>query len=599
MMNRKRWAVWIVGAMTACGGNQTGKAGAEGGKDAKDTKQTAKKGNDPEPDPKGKEGNDPEPDPNKGGEGEKAGPRAPVVADTCTNTYPAYWQDPDPKYAAMWRGQEISDQPPEGWSGQVFALSDEYPTEPVDDSGAQGWRDAKYDALFSGTLAPEAKTKLANDYIWEVMHYIQEGNIDSGDVETDWTLCNNKVRNWYHMPFQTYDVLSGREFVHGLTREAPVSFSLANVDGGKTPLATTMWAVGFYNGTGAYTLGTVWKEGKATLPTVNISFQEGTVVGKLLFNTATPEQFPTLEGMPAWTANISATDFCACKAKKKSASCTMAEQSKQCPRSTDNGKVHLLQFDVAVKDSRAPGTGWVFGTFVADGPHNASQSNPWNRISALGLMWGNDTPPHGGHAISFPEDPRKNGFAQEVIFWDVVDRLNEVGGDSIPQQPGHLGCNARLNGPADNANSSCMSCHMTASVRDDNLATPPIIAQFGGITSECVLPDEKDPTKGKDASGANATIQNGITFSEMDGVYFANTPCGNSVNMMAQTPEGPKNVLEGQPVYASGSDTWLSLDYSLQLSISLVQWTEWQQDLEKEKADAEILHTFTATLPGR
>ena len=241
----------------------------------------------------------------------------------------------------------------------------------------------------------------------------------------------------------------------------------------------------------------------------------------------------------------------------------------------------------------------MFGTFVADGPHKASEKNPWNRISALGLMWGNDTPPKGGHAIDFPEDPRKNGFAEEVIFWDVVDRLNAVGGDEVPKQPGHLGCNGRLNGPADNASSSCMSCHMTASVHDDNLATPPIMAQFGGITFECVQPDEKDPTKGVDAGGAAATVVDGITFSEMDAIYFANLACGTSVNMTAQTADGPKNVLGDEPVYASGADAWISLDYSLQLSISLVQWTEWQQDLEKEKAEAEAIRTFLAEVPGR
>lgn len=61
------------------------------------------------------------------------------------------------------------------------------------------------------------------------------------------------------MPFQTYEVLSGREFTHGLTREAPVSFSMAdpaNPDSSRT-LASTMWAVGFYNATGAHTIGRV------------------------------------------------------------------------------------------------------------------------------------------------------------------------------------------------------------------------------------------------------------------------------------------------------------------------------------------------------
>ena len=72
----------------------------------------------------------------------------------------------------------------------------------------------------------------------------------------------------------------------------------------------------------------------------------------------------------------------------------MAEESQQCARSTEEwGPVRLVQFDIAVKDSRAQGTQWVFGTFVADGERKAGEPNPWNRISPLGLMWGNDTPP--------------------------------------------------------------------------------------------------------------------------------------------------------------------------------------------------------------
>jgi hypothetical protein len=239
--------------------------------------------------------------------------------------------------------------------------------------------------------------------------------------------------------------------------------------------------------------------------------------------------------------------------------------------------VRLLQFDIAVKDSRAKGTEWVFGTFVADGERKDDEPNPWNRIAPLGLMWGNDPPPAGQPAHNHPADPRQNGFAEEVIFWDAVDMLNASGGSVIPKQPGHLGCNSRLNGPADNANSSCMSCHMPASVADSNLATPPIIAQFGGITSECVTADPSSPSTGTDASGSPAKVINGISFTEMDGIYFANTNAGAPVNMTVERASGPVNVLGDEPVYADGRKDWVSLDFSLQLSISLVQWGHWQQ----------------------
>lgn len=164
---------------------------------------------------------------------------------------------------------------------------------------------------------------------------IQAGNTGSGDVATDWTLCTNKVRNWFRIPFQTYDALSGREFVHGLTREAPVAFSMKSAADPATPVLhkSSMWAVGFYNPTAAYTLGTVWQaDGSALAPTTNVAYDEGAVIGKLLFNTLTPGELPMLANMPAWLANVSATDFCACKPAKGS-TCTMVEESVQCVRS--------------------------------------------------------------------------------------------------------------------------------------------------------------------------------------------------------------------------------------------------------------------------
>jgi hypothetical protein len=535
--------------------------------------------------------------------GSGQGPRAAVVRDACSGAFPSYWQDPDPRFADMWKGQAISNQPPKDWSGPVFRLSDRFPTSAAVDSGAQGWGDKKYDVLFAADTAQDRKTTLARDYIWDVMRYIQEGNIDSGDEKSDWNLCENRVRNWYHMPFQTYDTLSGREFVHGLTREAPVTFSLKAVSNPDKSdnLATTVWAVAFFNPTAAHTLGKVWKaDGTAVAPTTDLSFDDGAVIGKLLFSTASPKQMPILEHMPAWTANISDPAFCNCKPNPGERSCSQEDESQQCPRSTTRWTpLHLLQFDVSVKDHRAQGTGWVFGTFVADGQHAAAEKNSWNRIAPLGLMWGNDPPPAGGHAINTPADPRAKGFAQEVIFWDVVARLNAGGGTVAAKQPGHLGCNSRLNGPADNANSACMSCHMTASVADGKLMTPPIIAQFGSITPECVAPSASDPATGKDASGAVAKVIDDVSFAQMDALYFANTSAGAPFNATVSTATGPHNVLVGEPQYENRQPAWISLDYSLQLSISLVQWGQWRQHQAEAEEKGVRKKRFNATLPAR
>lgn len=498
-----------------------------------------------------------------------------VPVDTCTGTYPSYWQDIAPKFAEMWKGQVISNAPSGAYVGQVFKLADAYPQQPVDDKANQPWRTAKFDAMFNPATSQDTKAALAREYAQMVFDYALAGNINQPG-QGDFDVCKNPVRPWYHIPFQTYDALSGREFIHGLTREAPVTFSIRS---GTGSASTTMWAVGIYNATAAYTLGTVWqKDGTAKVPTANISFKEGAVIAKPLFNTATLEQLPVLAHMPVWNANISDPAFCSCVGKD-GAQCTLVEQSQQCPRNFAKwNDVKLLQFDISVRDSRAPGTGWVYGTFVADGVRKAAVKDPWHRMSLLGLIWGNDTPPPGQLAYDYPPNPRKNGFKEEVIFWDTAAELNSHGGTGTMQRMGHLGSNYRLNGPADNANSSCLSCHGSASVPDVTFTTPPLLSQFSAITKQSVAPVLGLVKQGLDRSGAPATENNGVSFSAIDSIYFANVMGGSSFNMTVKTPNGDINVMgDGVPKYPDPAQTqWISLDYSLQLSISLSQWMEWQ-----------------------
>jgi hypothetical protein len=508
-----------------------------------------------------------------------------AVINTCTGTYPSYWQDP--KFGQMWSGQTISDAPPQNWQGPVFQLSDKYPRQPVDDEASQPWRAKKFNALFNANTSQEIKKKLGEEYSWLVMNYVQAGNVNRAD-KADWDLCENKVRPWFHIPFQTYDAMSGREFTRGLTREAPVTFSV-NVD--DQLQQSTMWAVGFYNATAAYTLGQVWQSnGQAKIPTENISFKEGAVIAKPLFNTSSVERLPVLENMPSWNANISDPAFCSCKSANPNAECTLIEESQQCPRSTTKWpEVKLLQFDFAVKDSRAQGTEWVYGTFVADGQRKRNVSDQWQRISLLGVMWGNDTPPAGELAYSYPKDPAINGFMEEVIMWDTVEELNKYGGSVVSKRMGHLGCNNRLNGPADNANSSCMSCHGTASVPDKTITTPPLLSQFSSITNQCVTPDVNDPNSGYDRTQVPATVNKKIAFDAIDGIYFANTPAAAPFNMMTtnQDNQWVNAMTNNAPHYESGRTEWISLDYSLQMSISLTQWMQWQQH-QSQAAEVRI-----------
>jgi hypothetical protein len=474
----------------------------------------------------------------------------PVVESTCTGTYPSYFQDPAFTNTGMWNDQVIINQPTPNWAGPVFQLSDAYSTA-VPESGYP-W--LKFNP-FNATLTQKQKAEQAEKYLWAVMNYIQEGNIGSSDIANDWSLCNNTVRQWFHIPYQTYEPLSGREFVHGLTREAPVTMTLE----GDKELKTTMWAVGFYNPAAGNSISKVWTGATdPQMPTTNFKFNDGSVIGKLLFSTANPNQYPFLENVPVWQANISAPEFCSCKSSTGNA-CTFEEQTEQCPRTVSD--VYLLQFDIAVRDPRSP-IGWAYGTFVADGQRKASEASPWNRISPLGLMWGNDTPPAGTGAVGFPATP-KTDMKDGVIFWDVADMLN------AHTNAGHLGCNGRLNGPADNAQSSCLSCHQTASVPDKYNKTPAIMYQFGGFgnnNGQCMTkPDDTDLA--------------------IDQVYFDTFACSESFT-------GPAGIVP-PPQYSSDHGEWISTDFSLQLSISLTQWQEWsadQKNLDKRVFDGDLPH---------
>jgi hypothetical protein len=101
--------------------------------------------------------------------------------------------------------------------------------------------------------------------------------------------------------------------------------------------------------------------------------------------------------------------------------------------------VRLLQVDIAVRDSRADDTtGWVFGTFV----YNKDASGlagygSWGKLTPVGIMWGND-----------PDLLGEEGKLKETRVSKPGERLVT-----------HLGWEGRLNGPVDNPNSSCLSCH--------------------------------------------------------------------------------------------------------------------------------------------
>ena len=106
--------------------------------------------------------------------------------------------------------------------------------------------------------------------------------------------------------------------------------------------------------------------------------------------------------------------------------------------------------DFMVKDSKATeSNGWVFGTYVYNG--ELGNKNKWENLQPVGLMWGNDP------QVTLS---KSNPTPTETIINDELKSTIINTDKSMP--PMHLGWNSRLNGPADNPNSSCMSCHSTA-----------------------------------------------------------------------------------------------------------------------------------------
>ena len=97
--------------------------------------------------------------------------------------------------------------------------------------------------------------------------------------------------------------------------------------------------------------------------------------------------------------------------------------------------VRLLQIDIAVRDDRAGATGWYFATLAYD--QTIAGASPWTKMVPVGLTWGND--PQGAPLQETWINPAAPAYAKA-----------------------HLGVGGRLNGPVDNQQSACMSCHGTA-----------------------------------------------------------------------------------------------------------------------------------------
>ena len=239
-------------------------------------------------------------------------------------------------------------------------------------------------------------------------------------------LQGNGSEPWWMSEWMDYEKF-GREPLMGLTKElAPRIHQLSEI----SDKGSQVWAVNFYNETGAVVLGTVFAD--PCFPTVpaKLDFAEGTVAIKFLFTDANLGRFAGqvgyLEGGPVYKAHIDpeGTFFPAGVSGRETRG------------------VNLLQLDIAVRDGNASKTGWVFGTFVWMGPPKGD--GLFDNLVPAVLLWAND---EGVLTDDIKESWINPAIESQLSGWD--------------ERP-FLGFNGRANGPADNLNSSCLSCHAAA-----------------------------------------------------------------------------------------------------------------------------------------
>ena len=442
-----------------------------------------------------------------------------------------------------YHNQPKNRQPPRDWTGPVFKLSQQYP-DVLPAMGDYPWLD-KSIRVENGQIKNPAA------YLEAVKRYVLAGNTASSEIVN---FGDNKVRPWFHIPWMDYEP-TGREFTHGLTHEIDSRPGFLDVN--QTGISST-WAVSGINDRGGWAIGQVWcrpEKASDTDPYPDAymlnpdeerpnSFPNGTAEVKFLFTTGGPDQIPWLKNTLEWQADINQLaphpkdkPFEPCdgdgKGCRRGESCNIGV----CFTGRKPGKVYLMQVDVAVRDDRTV-TGWAFGTFAYNA--RSSGATVFDRLVPIGLMWGNDP------GITELAVKRHDATIKESWINPAADPVNP---DGTPKPNGmfgvgnHLGYAGRLNGPADQATSSCLSCHMTSGLRKPKEGS--------------IVPDSVPIVwQGYDANMKQEQQLN----------WFINLPAGVTFSY----------------------DSYVSLDYQLQLGMGIRSFFESRAKNSKEKT-----HEFT------
>lgn len=326
------------------------------------------------------------------------------------------------------------------YQGPLFRFNYDYPSavpEPVD----MPWRQ-----VLQGEPLSKAK---AHDYVLVLKQFVEDPMRIFVTQPQVWN--QHPQTGWYSMLWAGEAIpvtgWEGRDAIYG-TYTGQIQAASVYAESGLTVDVRNHAAI-YYNETAALALGRVWQDCDAatsvcepSLASGEAQFPEGSVIIKAAAATATPEEWPVLEGAATW--QIYRRPF--------NAQGTIPDQP---PVVTD---VRVAIFDIIVKDSvAAPETGWVFSTLVYD--KDTEGEDAWDRMVPLGAMWGLD--PNVNSALH-PQQPLQQTY---------------INPDAPAYATVTLGYGGRLSGPFDIAvkhnvlvdglpveslrSSSCMSCHGT------------------------------------------------------------------------------------------------------------------------------------------
>jgi len=271
-----------------------------------------------------------------------------------------------------------------------------------------------------------------------VQKYIYEGMIDKSAPDDNFDAFNDTkgaARFWCHMPWM-HSGAAGREAVHGLTKERNLFKSTMYPD--VINNAASNWGVGYFNKFGCKTLNKIFgSESNPKEPTIltpsKLLFEDKTLITKILFTTADQSKIGSSTDLSkafTWKANV-------------------------VPGSSGQRKimdVKHIQMDVAIRDTSLKGiipgnNHWLMLAYYYDPTYNYKQTARDAGDETLTSYL--DSIPAGSNGFKYIRPAGiQLGFAVNETIVFKGGKTNGNGG--------------RLNGPADNPQSSCLSCHGVA-----------------------------------------------------------------------------------------------------------------------------------------